>query len=484
MRYYLMFLLCLGLHAASYAFQQDDSLLGLKKDSNTVNELNIKAYKNRLTDPEQTILIANKAKKIASQIDFKSGLAEAYRVLGIGYYYLNQTDTALNQYLEALNIFKKSNNEIGEAKISNNIGNLWLEIDYDKALTYYLNTLKIAEKYKDKDLIAGSYLNIGNTYFRKKNYSVALENYQKSSTIFNKIGNPIGITQSLQNRGVIFFSLNKVQEAKKLLLQANQKAKEFELNSSVASIDLTLTSIYISDKNFKKAEEFLNEGLAFTKLVNDEKKIYDYTYTSYELEAKRKNYEKALYYLKEVHDLDSVNYKKNTASNINLIQETLKQQQIQKENELTIAKQRNTKTLFIASSIVTLLSIILIVILIKNNRKSKESNRELSALNEEVSRQKANVDKINQRLEDIITERTKDLIYKNQKLSEYSSHLSHQIRGPVATLKGLVMLVQQNIVESNEVIPQMKKCVDDIDEQIMDINQVLHDPTRLHLHKK
>lgn len=483
MRYYLTFLLTFCF-SYSFAFQNDNSLLGLKNDTNTVNTLNLQAYKNRLTDPEQTIRTARKAQKIAGIINFDKGAAEANRVQGIGYYYLNQRDTALNYYLISLNLYKKIGDELGEAKVSNNIGNLWLDIDYDKALSYYKNSLKIAEKYGIKDLLAGSYLNIGNTYYRKKNYSVALENYQKSSTIFNEIKNPIGITQSLQNRGVIFFSLNKVDQAKELLLEANTKAKEFELNSSVASIDLTLTSIFVAENNFNKAEEFLNEGIAFTKLVNDDKKMYDYTYTSYELEAKRKNYEKALHYLKEVHDLDSINYKKNTASNINLIQETLRQQQIQKENELTIANQRYTKTLFIASTIVAFLSIVLIMILIKNNKKSKESNKELSALNDEVSKQKANVDKINHRLEEIITERTKDLIYKNQKLSEYSSHLSHQIRGPVATLKGLVMLVQQDMVDSKDVIPQMKKCVDDIDEQIMDINQALHDPSRSNLNVK
>nr|MBC7612977.1 tetratricopeptide repeat protein [Pseudopedobacter sp.] len=481
---YLFLIIFSILYLNTFAFQKEDFLLGLKRDTNTVNKLNKQAYKNRLTDPEQTILTARKAQKIAIEIDFKSGLAEADRVQGIGYYYINQRDTALNYYQTALSIYKAIDDKLGEAKVSNNIGNLWLEIDYDEALKYYTNTLRIAQKYKVKDLVAGSYLNIGNMYFRKKSYSVAMKNYEKSSKIFNEINNPIGITQSLQNRGVILFSLNKVDEAKEVLLEANKKAKEFELNSSVASIDLTLTSIYVAENNFEKAEQFLNEGLAFTKLVNDDKKIYDYTYTFYELEAKRKNFEKALHYLKEVHDLDSINFKKNTSSNINLIQETFKQQKQQRENELTIQNQKNAYLISIFSAVTVILALIVILLLFRSNKKSKESNKELTSLNEEVSRQKANVDKINHKLEEIITERTKDLIYKNQKLSEYSSHLSHQIRGPVATLKGLVMLVQDNLVESKEVITQMKKCVDDIDEQIMDINQALHDPARSNLSQK
>jgi signal transduction histidine kinase len=185
-----------------------------------------------------------------------------------------------------------------------------------------------------------------------------------------------------------------------------------------------------------------------------------------------------------VHTQDSINYKKNIASNINLIQETLKQQQKQKENESIIDKQRYTQTLFITSATISILAIFVIFLLIRINKKSKENNKKLTVLNEEVSFQKQNLDRINQKLEEIITERTKDLIFKNQKLSEYSSHLSHQIRGPIATLKGLLMLISGNMVESKEVIPQIKKCVDEIDEQIMDINQALHDPSRSNLNTK
>ncbi len=465
----------------SFAFQTASSLLISKEDTNTVNQLNKLGYKNRLIDPDQTIVYAGRAEKIAQELHFENGIAEANRVKGIGNYYLNERDSALNYYLISLNLFKKLNNELGEAKVSNNIGNLWLDLDYDKALEYYYKTLSIAKKYKIKDLIAGMYLNIGNIFLRKKNYNVALKNYEISSEIFNEINNPTGITQSLHNRGVIYFSLNQFDKAKKLLLEANKKAKEFELNSTVSSINLTLTSIYIAEKNYDKADQFLTEGIAFSKLVNDEKRIYDYTFTYYELEAKRKNFEKALFYLKEVHDQDSINYKKNTSTNINLITETLKQQQTQKENELTIQNQRKTKYLFIGSAIVAILCFAVILLLMKNNKKSKENNKQLSALNNEVKRQKENVDRINHQLEEIITERTKDLIHKNQKLSEYSSHLSHQIRGPVATLKGLVMLVHDKLVESKDIIPQMKQCVEDIDEQIMDINQALHDPSRSHL---
>lgn len=471
------FLILVSLSSFSFAF--DDNILEKQTALDTISviTLNEKGYSNRLTSPEQTINSGKRALNIATKLGYDKGKAESYRVIGIGYYYVNQRDSALNYYLLSLNLFKKINDELGEAKVSNNIGNLWAEIDYDKSLDYFNKALRIANKYQIKDLIAGAYLNIGSANYRKKNYSQALSNYKRSNELFNKINNPIGITQSLQNMGVIYFYLNQLQKARSLLILANQKAKQHELNNSVASINLTLSEIYIKENDFNKAEDFINEGIGFSKLSNDEKKVYDYTYTYYELEYKRKNYEKALEYLKQVNVMDSVNYKKNTASNINLIQQTLKQQQTQKENELTIQAQKNAQKLSFAMIIVAILAFFVIFLLVKTNKRSKKSNAELTDLNNEVIKQKNNVDRINHQLEEIINERTKDLIIKNQKLSEYSSHLSHQIRGPVATLKGLMMLVEDKLVDSNEISPQIKKCVDDIDNKIMNINEALHDPT-------
>ncbi len=459
-------------------FQLQTNGSNLKPNEETAKALNKKAYDARLTNPERTISIGKQAHKIATALSLIGEVAEANRIIGIGFYYMTERDSALNHYLIAMKLFQQIHDELGEAKVMNNIGNLWGETDFDIALGYYQRVLKIAKKFDKKELIAGSYMNIGNTYYRKKQYHIALKNYELSNRLFLEINNPAGLIGSLQNMGVIYYNLSNLVDAERLLLSAHEKAKEHELNNVIAGIDMTLSSIYRDKNDFKKAEEYINEGIAFAKLTNDEKKLYDFTYINYELESRLKNYKKALYYLKEIHLIDSANQKKTTAYNIKLIQQTIKQHQTQKENELTIQAQKNAKKLSLAIGVVAVLCLFVIFLLIVSNRKSKTSNQKLIILNEEVLRQKNNVDRINHQLEELIAERTKDLIIKNQKLSEYSSHLSHQIRAPVATLKGLMMLIEDKIVESSEVSPQIKKCVDDIDAKIMDINEALHDSSR------
>lgn len=478
---YLKFILLIGITFSSKSafcvVQQTDSVIDTLNIS-TAQKFNTKSYNLRLIDPEQALRLGQRAEVIARKIDAKTEIAEANRVIGISFEYLNESDSSLSHYTIALKLFQQLGDAVGEAKVLNNIGNLWREIDHEKALDYYRRTLKVAEKFKQKDLVAGSLLNIGNTYMQNKQYEIALKYYKKSRSLFVKLNNPIGITQSTQNIGVIYNRLNNLTDAEHYLLEANKMARDNSLNHSIAAINMTLSSIYIKKKQFDKAEKYLEEGLGFVKLLNDERKMYEYIYTQHDLERKRNNFKKALEYLKQVYTYDSVNYKKNLASNILLVQQTFKQQQTQKENELTIQSQRNAKKLSLAIGIVAVLSFFVIFLLIKSNKRSKQSNQQLQELNDEIITQKNKVDRINHQLEELIAERTKDLIIKNQKLSEYSSHLSHQIRGPVATLKGLMMLVEENMVQSNEIAPQIKKCVDDIDTKIMDINDALNDPTK------
>ncbi len=95
-------------------------------------------------------------------------------------------------------------------------------------------------------------------------------------------------------------------------------------------------------------------------------------------------------------------------------------------------------------------------------------------LNNEITSQKDNLNLINQHLEEIINDRTKDLQEKNKQLSEYSSYLSHQIRGPIATLKGLINLEKEKLIDQTECIEMMNKCVSEIDDKIIEMSSILH----------
>ncbi|MEO3406243.1 tetratricopeptide repeat protein [Mucilaginibacter sp. CAU 1740] len=445
-------------------------------DTNEVNTLNTNAYANRLTNPEQTVEDAKRALSLSTKLNYINGIAEAYRVIGIGKYYLDQPEKAIENYLNSLAYFTRGKNLRGEAKVYNNIGILFRDHDYERSLGYLKKGLEIAQQLNDMKLMGSLYLNIGSTYTRKNNLFMALTYYDKSFPIFQKLQDSVNLIQCLQNRGVIYFKLKNYDKALELLLQANAGAKARDLNESVASIDLTLAALYVAKLDYNNAEKIVEEGSAYTQLVKDPKLDYDYRYTTYELELKRKNYGRALTLLRGIYSQDSTTYKTNASAQMNLVEAKRRQEEQVKENERIAERQAYDRSKFWAVTVVAGLLLVVIGLLINNVKRKAKTNAQLTLLNGEVSRQKDNLDRINHHLEEIIDERTKDLQLKNKKLSEHSSYLSHQIRGPIATLRGLINLEKEGLVDQAECLDMMDKCVSEIDEKIIEMSDMLHNP--------
>ncbi|MEO6977293.1 MAG: hypothetical protein ABI113_02910, partial [Mucilaginibacter sp.] len=287
--------------------------------------------------------------------------------------------------------------------------------------------------------------------------------------------------QLMENIGVIYFNLHQYDTAERLLLKANKEARQLDLNETVAGIDLTLAELYTTQNRFVDAQKIIEEGVLFAGIIKSDKIKYDFEYTSYQLELKRRNFEKALNYLQNINKRDSIALKQGSSAEIKMMEEQVKQLARQKENEILVQRQDNDRIRFWAVAIVAGLLLMMVGLLISNVKRKAKTNVQLTELNAEVSRQKDNLDRINHHLEEIIDERTKDLQIKNKKLSEYSSYLSHQIRGPIATLKGLMNLEKEGLVDQPECIKMMNKCVGEIDNKIIEMSDMLHDPVKTSL---
>lgn len=449
-----------------------------KTDSIKIEKLNKFSYETRLEAPQRSIKYSALALQLAVRNNNLKGAGESHRIIGIGNAYINQRDSAINHYLTSLNYFKLCRDLKGQAKVYNNIGNLYLDIDLKRSLYFYREALKIANNLNILDLIAGCHLNIGNIHFRQKRYQESERQLIKAYKLFYRLKNFIGITHSLQNLGVLSFRLGNVNKAENYLVEANELAKANKLYNSIGSINLTLTTIYINKTQFDKAEFYRDEGIRNAELTMDGKLVQDYNYTSFQLENHRKNYRTALQYLFTVYRTDSLNYNNEVSKKIGLMEEQFKYREKEHQRKLLIERQKSSERLNWAIGAVLLLSIVVIVLLITFVRKQSKTNKQLSFLNEEISRKKESLDAINKHLEDIIEERTKDLQIKNRKLSEYSSHLSHEIRGPVAAMKGLILLENDNLIDKAEFAQEMTTCVNDIDKKIIEINQTLHNPDK------
>lgn len=474
------FITCLVLVILSSPLYARINIDAGKQDTSEVLNLIARGFDMRLTDATQTVKYADRALKLAQRLNYTKGIADANRIKGLGERYLGNSEKAIEFYLLALDNYKTMSNVVGQVRIYLNISSLYQEVDYDKCAEY-LNMAKelfVAGKIDNNNILASIFMNFGNLYQLQKNYTKALVNYNQSYDLIKKLDNPELTVAVLQNLGVIHSATGNNTKAKDYLFKALEQAKALDLNQSVSQINLTLADIYIAEEDFKKAEESLTEGKAYTVLGKNDLMQHSYQLTSYKLELKRKNYEQALNYLQTIYKQDSIDYKSRNSAALSLYQANYRQEELKREKEKIMLTQKYDRSIVIGTIILAAFLVLVIALLFSNVKRKAETNKKLTELNTEISNQKDNLDRINHHLEEIIDERTKDLQLKNKKLSEYSSHLSHQIRGPIATLKGLMNLEREGLVSQEECIQMMVKCVSEIDDKIIDMSDMLHNPER------
>ncbi len=117
-----------------------------------------------------------------------------------------------------------------------------------------------------------------------------------------------------------------------------------------------------------------------------------------------------------------------------------------------------------------------------NNKKILLQQDEILTQSEELKSLNESLLALNTHLEEKVYERTKELAAKNEKLAEYTFINGHQLRAPVATMLGLVQLLdyQNNEMEKEQIIYKLKNEVGLLNITIKEIRLKLETDELIH----
>jgi serine phosphatase RsbU (regulator of sigma subunit) len=208
-----------------------------------------------------------KAQKIAIQNNYFNGLAENY--LYYGYFEEDKGNTT-----GSLSFYKKS-----------------LSICQNNGLDKKIAQVKTA---------------IGNSYFQKGDYPLALKNYLYALRFQSKENNEKGMASSYGNIGMVHSNLNDFKEAKKYYTLAINLHKKTDNKVGITTITQNLGNLYAQNKKYNKAFEYFNEALILSKQQNDVPAMAN-IYSSMGMakaltgnyEEAQKNYANSLIYLEQ-----------------------------------------------------------------------------------------------------------------------------------------------------------------------------------------
>lgn len=216
---------------------------------NVLNELS-KSYFN--TNPDTAIIIASSSKLLAEKINYKTGLALAFKEIGLGYYMQGKYKEAVLNWQQAIEVYKTVGDNKGVANMLSNLGVIYFNQGDDvKALELHLQSLKMSEELNDTLRILTSLNNIGIIYLNKEaTYKKSLDYLLRANKLGLQIKDDYSIGSSAVNLGEAYFKLGDDTKALQFLRQSE---KAFQGTENLPYTLNYIGRVYIRQKKFEDA---------------------------------------------------------------------------------------------------------------------------------------------------------------------------------------------------------------------------------------
>lgn len=333
--------------------------------------------------------------------------------IGDVYTRLNNFDKALKYYLESLKIAVEKKNIQKQIQINLNIGNTYFAMQLrEEGLKQMNNALDIFHKNTPTDSITLGKILIDQSkiYGSLGEYELAFEGYEKAIPLVTEQKNNKSLAVIYNNLGVDLKEQGKYSEALINFEKAKKYWKELKHEYNLAVCDLNIALVLTLQKELDSSEYYTQQALSEFERLKRPYFIKDCYENLYQIAEKQGAVGKSLDYLK-LH----VQYK-DSVLNTNKIRKSLEQQNnyqiglIEEKNELKIQvnnQQHQSKVQFWTFISVLLGLALITLFLISRRIQQKKQLAEINLKNSELEQQLL----------------SQEVNLKNNKLSQLSAHI-------------------------------------------------------------
>ncbi len=371
--------------------------------------------------------------------------------------------------------------------------------NYDSALDYNLRSLIIREREGNKAEISVTLNNIGAVYFKLKNYEKAREYFQRSLNLKREAKDMYDLDRTLINIGMCHIQLHQYDKALEFINEGLFFCKEACKSDVFIEGKFGLGIVYINKKDTIQAEKFFSQSLQLSKKEGNKRFIVENlvylgriqtgrgqaaeakltltqaevladsagynqllmdTYRQFSvLYSKNRDFEFASFYKDKYIKLKDSLIGEELVTNVAKVQTKFEERVniatiAQKEEDLV--RQRN---LNIAIGVIAVLAGLLVFVLYRSNSITRRVNSALSDAKGIIETQNHRLQNINRELDAKVKEKTADLLKANEDLDKANKSLvrvndeldnfiyktSHDIRGPLASLKGICSVALMDV---------------------------------------
>jgi len=497
-------------------YKKVDSLkrtIGTAQGTDLFNSYFAIAYELFDVDNPEAVQYAEQSFELGKQLGDSALITRSGRQYGQLLRRNDRLDDAIIIFTEVLGISERNNIVEEEKRILNALAVSYnYKALYDKALQLHFKSLEIREREGNKQEIGDALSNIGYVYYRIGNFEQALDFFLRSIDMKIQSGSKKGLTQIYLNAALSYAYLGHYTESRENVKKAYEAcvgpcereyvnqgefclglfdlqnkdyveaklhfmrsyliSKELRLNSFITDNSLHIGLVELEQQNYDSATRYFFEAeeLATASGYN-QMLIYTYARLS-RLYNEKKDYQNAARYQAKYILLKDSIYSEDLIKNLARAQTNYEEREniktiAEKNQILTLTQEayRRQQEVYFFVGLVAVLSILGTFMFLRYSRALSKAKQELSVMN--------------QTLEKRVEDRTKQLQNVNNELDNFIYKTSHDIRGPLASLKGIanVALLELKDEKAQDYLQKLDASADKLNSiltRLLIVNQINH----------
>lgn len=237
----------------------------------------------------------------------QSRMADMYYLLGAVYFYQEIFSKSLDYNQKALSIYQNLKDSLNIAKALNHLGSLYnsheycekrtadqTKTDYKTALNYFQQSLNLLEKLNNKEGIVNAWSNIGNLYRRMGEQEKALEYVQRAVNYYRQTNNINRLPATIRMLGLIYNRQQKYDLALACLLVSQEIGEREKRTDGIQFLYEDIAKTYENQHDYKNSLKYYIKYMTLRDSVyNNEKskQIFELE-TKYQAEKKQSEIER------------------------------------------------------------------------------------------------------------------------------------------------------------------------------------------------
>jgi class 3 adenylate cyclase/Tfp pilus assembly protein PilF len=214
-------------------------------------------------NPKDVLIQAEKIKAVAEAIGYKKGMAKAIAIMGVANYKIDDYAKAKILISDAVTINQQISDTSNLAFCKYWLGNIELnQSKYNNALDLFQATYELAEKINDKKNIARSLDGKASIYEALGEDDKALTLYQAALEAAKQGNFNVWYPGVMQSMGNLAYKKGKVDSAIKIYNEAIIASDEVGNLNNKANCYQKLAEIYYGKKQSKRAMEYIQQAMA------------------------------------------------------------------------------------------------------------------------------------------------------------------------------------------------------------------------------